>query len=143
MWQQNKRSHCPLVISDPITAVARESKEDRAIFSLALSDNRDAAASWALGDDAVFEPCRFNAKATIVANCFAADNPTTLKVKGDRLVATLRATKVAGNENFGDKFVKSFERFNDALASLIGAVKFTVGVAHRGNDFSTSVNSLK
>jgi len=143
MWQQNERCHCPIVISDPIAAVARESKEDRAIFTLALSDSRDAAASWALGDDAVFEPRCFNAKATMVANCFATNNPTTLKVNGNRMVATLRATKVAGNENFGDKSVKSFERFNDAFASLIEAVKFTVGVAHRGNDLSALVNSPK
>jgi hypothetical protein len=143
MWQQNERCHCPIVISDPIAAVARESKEDRAIFTLALSDSRDAAASWALGDDAVFEPRCFNAKATMVANCFATDNPTALKVNGDRLVATLRATKVAGNEDFGNKFVKSLKRFNDTLASLIEAVKFTVGVAHRGNDLSALVNSPK
>jgi hypothetical protein len=143
MWQQNERCHCPIVISDPIAAVARESKEDRAIFTLALSDCRNAVALRALGDDAVFEPRCFNAKATVFANCFATDNPTALKVNGDRMVATLRATKVAGNENFGDKSVKSFERFNDALASLIEAVKFTVGVAHRGNDLSALVNSLK
>jgi hypothetical protein len=132
-----------MVISDPIAAIARESKEDRAIFTATLSDSRNAAASWALSDDAVFEPCCFNAKATMVANCFAANDPTALKVNGDRLMATLRATKVAGNENFGDKFVKSFERFNDAFASLIEAVKFAVGVAHRGNDLSALVNSLK
>jgi hypothetical protein len=143
MWQQNERCHCPKVISDPIASVARESKEDRAIFTLALSDCRNAVALRALGDDAVFEPCCFNAKATVVANCFAADNPTALKANGDRMVATLRATKVAGNEDFGDKFVKSFERFNDAFASLIEAVKFTVGVAHRGNDLSALVNSPK
>jgi hypothetical protein len=143
MWQQNERCHCPIVISDPIAAVARESKEDRAIFTLALSDCRNAVALRALGDDAVFEPRCFNAKATVFANCFATDNPTALKVNGDRMVATLRATKVAGNENFGDKSVKSFERFNDALASLIEAVKFTVGVAHRGNDLSALVNSPK
>jgi hypothetical protein len=81
--QQNERCHCPVLIGNPIAAVARESKEDRAIFTLALSDDRNAAASWALGDDAVFEPCCFNAKATMVANCFAADNPTALKVNGD------------------------------------------------------------
>jgi hypothetical protein len=79
----------------------------------------------------------------MVANCFTADNPTALKVNGDRMVATLRATKIAGNEGFGDKFVKSLERFNDAFASLIEAAKFAVGVAHRGNDLSTSVNSPK
>jgi hypothetical protein len=59
------------------------------------------------------------------------------------MVATLRTTKVAGNENFGDKFGKSLERFHDAFASLIEAVKFAVGVAHRGNDLSASVNSPK
>jgi hypothetical protein len=143
MWQQNERCHCPKVISDPIASVARESKEDRAIFTLALSDCRNAVALRALGDDAVFEPCRFNAKATVFANCFATNNPTALKVNGDRMVATLRATKVVGNEGFCDKSVKSFERFNDALASLIEAVKFTVGVAHRGNDLSALVNSPK
>jgi hypothetical protein len=143
MWQQNERSHCPMVIGDPIAAIARESEKDRSIFTLALSDSRNAVTLRALGDDAVFEPRCFNAKATMVANCFATDNPTALKVNGDRLVATLRTTKVAGNEDFGDKFVKSFERFNDALASLIEAVKFAVGVAHRGNDLSASVNSLK
>jgi hypothetical protein len=132
-----------MVISDPITTVARESEKDRAIFTLALSDSRNAIALRTLGDDAVFEPRCFNAKATMVANCFAADNPTALKVNGDRLMATLRATKVVGNEGFGDKFVKSFERFNDAFASLIEAVKFAVGVAHRGNDLSALVNSLK
>jgi hypothetical protein len=58
-------------------------------------------------------------------------------------MATLRATKVVGNEDFGDKFVKSFERFNDALAALIKSVKFAVGVAHRGNDLSALVNSPK
>jgi hypothetical protein len=58
-------------------------------------------------------------------------------------VATLRATKVAGNEGFGDKSVKSFERFNDTFASLIEAVKFAVVVAHRGNDLSALVNSPK
>jgi len=123
--------------------VARESKEDRAIFTLALSDCRNAAASWTLTDDAVFEPRCFNAKATVFASRFSADNPTALKVNGDRMVATLRTTKVAGNEDFGDKFVKSLERFNDALAALIEAVKFAVGVAHRGNDLSASVNSPK
>jgi hypothetical protein len=143
MWQQNERCHCPVVIRDPIATVARESEKDRAIFTLALSDCRNAVALRALGDDAVFEPCCFNAKATMVANCFATDNPTALKVNGDRLVATLRATKVAGNEGFGDKFVKSLERFNDAFASLVEAVKFTVGVAHRGNDLSALVNSPK
>jgi hypothetical protein len=143
MWQQNERRHCPKVISDPIASVARESKEDRAIFSLALSDSRDAVALRALGDDAVFEPCRFNAKATVFANCFATDNPTALKVNGDRLMATLRATKVAGNENFGDKFVKSFECFNDAFASLIEAVKFAVWAAEGSDDLSASVNSPK
>jgi hypothetical protein len=143
MWQQNERCHCPVVIGDPIAAVARESKEDRAIFTLALSDSRNAAASWALGDDAVFEPRCFNAKATMVANCFATDNATALKANGDRMVATLRATKVVGNEGFCDKFVKSFERFNDALASLIEAVKFTVGVAEGSDDLSALVNSPK
>jgi hypothetical protein len=59
------------------------------------------------------------------------------------MVATLRATKVAGNEDFGDKFVMSFERFNVAFAALIKAVKFAVGVAHRGNDLSALVNSPK
>jgi hypothetical protein len=132
-----------MVISDPIATVARESEKDRAIFTLALNDCRNAVALRTLGDDAVFEPCCFNAKATVFANCFAADNPTALKVNGDRLMATLRTTKVAGNENFGNKLVKSFERFNDAFASLIEAVKFTVGVAHRGNDLSASVNSPK
>jgi hypothetical protein len=143
MWQQNERCHCPCVISDPIAAVARESKEDRAIFMLALSDCRNAVALRTLGDDAVFEPCCFNAKIAVFANCFATDNPTALKVNGDRLMATLWTTKVAGNEDFGDKFVKSFERFNDAFASLIEAVKFAVGVAHRGNDLSALVNSPK
>ena len=132
-----------MVISDPIASVARESEEDRAIFTATLGDCCNTVALWTLGDDAVFEPRYFNAKATMVANCFAADNPTALKVNGDRMVATLRTTKVAGNEGFGDKFVKSFERFNDTFASLIEAVKFAVGVAHRGNDLSTSVNSPK
>jgi hypothetical protein len=143
MWQQNERCHCPMVISDPIAAIARESKEDRAIFTLALSDSRNAVALRTLGDDAVFEPRCFNAKATMVASRFAADNPTALKVNGDRMVATLRATKVAGNEDFGDKFVKSFERFNDALASLIKSVKFAVGVAEGSDDLSALVNSPK
>jgi hypothetical protein len=132
-----------MVIGDPIASVARESEKDRAIFTLALSDCRNAAASWTLGDDAVFEPRCFNAKATMVANCFTADNPTALKVNGDRLVATLWTTKVAGNEDFGDKFVKSFERFNDALAALIKSVKFAVGVAEGNDDLSASVNSPK
>jgi hypothetical protein len=143
VWQQNERCHCPVVIGDPIAAVARESEKDRAIFTLALSDCRNAVALRTLGDDAVFEPCRFNAKATMVANCFATNNPTALKVNGDRMVATLRATKVAGNEDFGDKFVKSFERFNDTFASLIKSVKFAVGVAEGSDDLSASVNSLK
>jgi hypothetical protein len=143
VWQQSERCHCPVVISDPIAAVARESKEDRAIFTLALSDCRNAVALRALGDDAVFEPCRFNAKTAVFASRFATNDPTALKVNGDRIVATLRATKVAGNEDFGDKFVKSLERFNDALATLIKSVKFAVGVAHRGNDLSASVNSPK
>jgi len=132
-----------MVISDPIATVARESEKDRAIFTLALSDCCNAVALRTLGDDAVFEPCCFNAKATMVANCFATDNPTALKVNSDRLVATLRATKVVGNENFGDKFVKSLERFNDTFASLIEAVKFAVGVAKGSDDLSASVNSLK
>ena len=132
-----------MVISDPIAAVTRESKEDRAIFTATLSDCRNTVALRTLGDDAVFEPRCFNAKATVFASRFATNDPTAPKVNGDRLMATLRATKVVGNEDFGDKFVKSFERFNDAFASLIEAVKFTVGVAHRGNDLSTSVNSLK
>jgi hypothetical protein len=143
MWQQNERCHCPCVIGNPIAAITRESKEDRAIFTATLGDSRNAAALWALADDAVFEPCRFNAKATMVANCFAADNPTALKANGDRLMATLRATKAVGNEDFGDKFVKSFERFNDALAALIKSVKFAVGVTHRGNNLSALVNSPK
>jgi hypothetical protein len=143
VWQQNERCHCPVVIGDPIAAAARESEKDRAIFTLALSDCRNAVALRALGDDAVFEPRCFNAKATVFANCFATNNPTALKVNGDRLMATLWTTKVAGNEDFGDKFVKSFERFNDAFASLIEAVKFAVGVAHRGNDLSALVNSPK
>jgi hypothetical protein len=143
MWQQNERCHCPVVIGDPTAAVARESEKDRSIFTLALSDSRNAVTLRALGDDAVFEPCCFNAKATMVANCFATDNPTALKVNGDRLMATLWTTKVAGNEGFGDKFVKSFERFNDAFAALIKSVKFAVGVAHRGNDLRASVNSPK
>jgi hypothetical protein len=143
VWQQSERCHCPVVISDPIAAVARESEEDRAIFTLALSDCRNAVALRTLGDDAVFEPCRFNAKATMVASRFAVDNPTALKPNGDRLMATLRTTKVVGNEDFGDKFVKSFERFNDALASLIKSVKFVVGVAEGSDDLSASVNSLK
>jgi hypothetical protein len=143
MWQQNERCHCPVVIRDPIATVARESEKDRAIFTLTLSDCRNAVALRALADDAVFEPCCFNAKATMVANCFAADNPTALKVNGDRLMATLRATKVAGNEGFGDKSVKSFECFNDAFASLIEAVKFAVGVAEGSDDLSASVNSPK
>jgi hypothetical protein len=108
-----------------------------------LSDSRNAAASWALSDDAVFEPRCFNAKATMVANCFAANNPTALEMNGDRMVATLRATKIVGNEDFDDKFVKSFERFNDAFAALIKSVKFTVGVTHGGNDLSALVNSPK
>jgi hypothetical protein len=132
-----------MVISDPIAAVARESKENRAIFTLALSDCRNAVALRTLGDDAVFEPRCFNAKVAVFANRFATDYPTALKVNGNRLMATLRATKVAGNEDFGDKFVKSFERFNDTFASLIKSVKFTVGVAHRGNDLSALVNSPK
>jgi hypothetical protein len=132
-----------MVIGDPIATVARESKEDRAIFTLALSDCRNAAASWALADDAVFEPCRFNAKTAVFASRFATNDPTTPKVNGDRMVATLRATKVVGNEDFGDKFVKSFERFNDAFASLIEAVKFAVGVAEGSDDSSALVNSPK
>jgi hypothetical protein len=143
MWQQNERCHCPVVIGNPIAAVARESEKDRSIFTLALSDSRNAVTLRALGDDAVFEPCCFNAKVAVFANCFAADNPTALEVNGDRLMATLRATKVVGNEDFGDKFVKSLERFNDALASLIEAVKFTVGVAEGSDDLSASVNSPK
>jgi hypothetical protein len=143
MWQQNERCHCPVVISDPIAAITRESEKDRAIFTLALSDCRNAVALRTLGDDAVFEPRCFNAKVTVFANCFAADNPTTLKVNGDRMVATLRATKVVGNEDFGDKFVKSFERFNDTFASLIEAVKFAVGVAEGSDNLSASVNSPK
>jgi hypothetical protein len=141
--QQNERCHCPVVIGDPIAAIARESKEDRAIFTATLGDCRNAVALRALGDDAVFEPCCFNAKATVFANCFATNNPTALKVNGDRLVATLRATEVVGNENFGDKFVKSFERFNDTFASLIKAVKFAVGVAEGSDNLSALVNSLK
>jgi hypothetical protein len=132
-----------MVIGDPIATVARESEKDRAIFTLALSDCRNAVALRAFADDAVFEPCRFNAKATVFANCFTTDNTTSLKVNGDRLMATLRATKVAGNEGFGDKFVKSFERFNDALASLIKSVKFAVGVAEGSDDLSALVNSPK
>jgi hypothetical protein len=143
MWQQNERCHCPVVIGDPIAAATHESKEDRAIFTLALSDCCDAVALRAFGNDAVFEPRRFNAKTAVFASRFATNDPTTPKVNGDRMVATLRATKVAGNEDFGDKFVKSFERFNDALASLIEAVKFAVGVAHRGNNLSALVNSPK
>jgi hypothetical protein len=143
MWQQNERCHCPCVISDPIAAVARESKEDRAIFTATLGDCCNTVALRTLGDDAVFEPCRFNAKATVFANCFATDNPTALKVNDDRMVATLRATKVVGNEDFGDKFVKSLERFNDAFASLIEAVKFAVRVAEGSDDLSASVNSPK
>jgi len=107
MWQQNERCHCPVVISAPIAAIARESKEDRAIFTLALNDSRNAVALRALGDDAVFEPCCFNAKTAVFASRFSADNPTALEVNGDRMVATLRTTKVAGNEGFGDKSVKS------------------------------------
>jgi hypothetical protein len=141
--QQNERCHCPVVIGDPITAVARESKEDRAIFTATLGDSRNAVALRTLSDDAVFEPCCFNAKATMVASRFATNDPTALKVNGNRMVATLRATKVVGNEGFGNKFVKSLERFNDAFASLIEAVKFAVGVAHRGNDLSALVNSPK
>jgi hypothetical protein len=141
--QQNERCHCPVVIRDPIATVARESKEDRAIFTLALSDCRNAAASWTLGDDAVFEPRCFNAKATMVASRLATNDPTALKVNGDRMVATLRTTKVVGNEDFGDKFVKSLERFNDAFASLIKSVKFAVGVAEGSDDLSASVNSPK
>jgi hypothetical protein len=72
-----------MVIRDPIATVARESKEDRAIFTATLSDSRNAAASWTLGDDAVFEPRCFNAKVAVFANCFAADNATALKVNGD------------------------------------------------------------
>jgi hypothetical protein len=143
VWQQSERCHCPCVIGNPIASVARESKEDRAIFTLALNDSRNAVALQTLGDDAVFEPRCFNAKATMVANCLATDNPTALKVNGDRLMATLRTTKVVGNEDFDDKFVKSFERFNDALASLIKSVKFTVGVAEGSDDLSALVNSLK
>jgi hypothetical protein len=143
VWQQNERCHCPVVIGDPIAAVARKSEKDRAIFTLALSDCRNAVTLRALGDDAVFEPRCFNAKATMVASRFSANNPTALKVNSDRLMVTLWTTKIAGNENFGDKFVKSFERFNDTFASLIEAVKFTVGVAHRGNDLSALVNSPK
>jgi len=132
-----------MVISDPIAAIARESKEDRAIFTLALSDDRNTIALWALANKAVAQPCHFNAKVAVFANCFATDNPTALKPNGDRMVATLRATKVVGNEGFCDKSVKSLERFNDAFASLIKSVKFAVGVAHRGNDLSASVNSPK
>jgi hypothetical protein len=143
MWQQNERCHCPCVIGNPIAAVARESEKDRAIFTLALSDSRNAVALRTLGDDAVFEPRCFNAKTAVFANRFATDNPTALKANGDRLMATLRATKAVGNEDFGDKFVKSFERFNDAFAALIKSVKFAVGVAHKGNDLSALVNSPK
>jgi hypothetical protein len=132
-----------MVISDPIATVARESEKDRAIFTLALSDCRNAVALRTLGDDAVFEPCCFNAKATMVASRFSANNPTALKPNGDRLMATLRTTKVAGNEGFCDKSVKSLERFNDAFASLIEAVKFAVGVAEGSDDLSASVNSPK
>jgi hypothetical protein len=132
-----------MVISDPIATVARESEKDRAIFTLALSDCRNAVALRALGDDAVFEPCRFNAKATMVASRFATNDPTTLKVNGDRMVATLRTTKVAGNEDFGDKFVKSLERFNDAFASLKEVIKFAVLVAEGCDDLSALVNSPK
>jgi hypothetical protein len=143
MWQQNERCHCPVVIGDPIAAIARESKEDRAIFTATLSDSRNAVALRTLGDDAVFEPRYFNAKATMVASRFSANNPTALKPNGDRLMATLRATKVVGNEGFCDKSVKSFERFNDALAALIKSVKFAVGVAEGSDDLSALVNSPK
>jgi hypothetical protein len=81
--QQNERCRCPVLIGNPIAAVARESEKDRSIFTLALSDDRNAVALRALGDDAVFEPCCFNAKVAVFANCFAADNATALKVNGD------------------------------------------------------------
>jgi hypothetical protein len=143
VWQQNERCHCPVVIRNPRTAVARESKEDRAIFTLTLSDCRNAVALWALANKAVAQPCHFHAKATVFANCFATNDPTALKVNGDRLVAALWATKVVGNENFGGKSVKPFERFNDALASLIKSVKFAVLAAEGCDDLSTLVNSPK
>jgi hypothetical protein len=132
-----------MVISDPIATVARESEKDRAIFTLALSDCRNAVALRTLGDDAVFEPRCFNAKATMVASRFSANNPTALKENGDRLVATLRATKVAGNEGFDDKLGESPECFHDAFASLIKSVKFAVRVAEGSDDLSASVNSPK
>jgi hypothetical protein len=143
MWQQNERSHCPMVIGDPIAAIASKSEKERAIFTLALSDCRNAVALRALADDAVFEPRCFNAKVAVFASRFATNDPTALKANGDRMVSTLRATKVAGNEGFCDKFVKSLERFNDAFASLIEAVKFAVRVAEGSDDLSASVNSPK
>jgi hypothetical protein len=41
------------------------------------------------------------------------------------------------DSNFGNKFVKSLKRFNDALASLKEVIKFAVLVAEGNDDLST------
>jgi len=73
----------------------------------------------------------------MVANCLATNNPTALKPSGDRMVATMWTTKVMIDSDFGDKFVKSSKRFNDALASLKEVIKFAVLVAEGNDDLST------
>jgi len=77
------------------------------------------------------------------ANCLTADNATALKVNDDRMVATLRATKVVVDSDFGDQLVKSLERFNDALATLQKLVKFAVGITEGSDYFRGVVNSPK
>ena len=79
----------------------------------------------------------------MVASRFATDNPTALKVNGDREVFALRTTKVVGDNDFGDQLVKSLERFNDAPATLQKLVKFAVRITEGSDYFRGVVNSPK
>jgi len=143
MRQQSERRHCPVVIADPIAAAAREAEKDRAIFPLTLCDCRNAVALWTASQKTVAQTSHYDAKVTAFANCLTADNATAPKPNGDRMVATLRATKVVVDSDFGDQLVKSPKRFNDALATLPKPVKFAVWVAEGSNDFRGVVNSPK
>jgi len=108
-----------------------------------LCDCRDAVALRTASHKSVAQASHLDAKATMFANCLTADNATALKPNGDRMVATLRTTKVVGDNDFGDQLVKSLERFNDALATLIKPVKFAVVVAEGSDKLRGVVNSPK
>jgi len=76
--KQRKRYLSEPVIGDKRASVTVESEEDASIFSFALSDCRNVAASRTLGERNAVEFRRFNPKATKATRNFARCDSATL-----------------------------------------------------------------